>query len=669
MKIYTQFCIGLALLGALAGCGGGGGGGGSKNEVALSGSVIKGRVANAAVAAWALSASGKKASPVLAQATTQQNGNFDLPKFSLYSSSVLIETTGGTYKDEATGNQLTNPGMKALIPRASGVMSVTVTPLTHLAFACISSTGLTRGNIDKANAVVSTAFGINIATTTPVDVTDATALSIGTTQQVQYGLMLAAVSKIGFAQFIAAVSADLSLSKAEQKFSQATADLINNAITDLFNSGKLDKNNTALIAAQKALAQTIKNNTDNVIIFDPATAKAFVADVRNTALAFYNYSSGPFNPNQLQAPYNKISSEIVNKIEPQITAIINSVGWVMNTKLPVGTTVTDKSGSSITITDSGTTIRTAVVKDSTGATIATLTFTGDSLTTPSTGTIVGNIVTDKGTSTLSAQVTAATYDSQKYLTGASIYGTFTTKDPSGNVVMTCVMGSQSKPVTATFYLPVGVSNPTPQLQTVAFNGKATTTTVDITVDSLTVPAVLTNSTLNAPLPSGPVTLVGTIKALDSTGMTLTGTLIGELTNAATIKKTTFTTPTSSDFPQWSGSFIGSLVAVGSGLDISATSITAKSTTYQQTDVSLQLQRTRPNGTKFNFNATGTYYDEHKTVALVITNQDGFTLTINTARDCSFSGNVTGGGKTLASVYMLLKVPFIKYSDDYVESLF
>jgi hypothetical protein len=668
MKIYNQYFLGLVLLGALAGCGGGGGGASIKNQVALSGSVVKGPVANATVVAWGLSASGTKTAPALSQTTTLQNGTFDLPKFSLYSSSVLIETTGGTYTDETTGNQLANPGLKALIPRASGTMSIAVTPLTHLAFACISSSGLTRPNIDRANALISTAFGPNIATTTPIDVTNSLAVSAANTLQVQYGMMLAAVSKIGFAKFITAVSADLNIKNTTQQFSQTTADLIINALNTLMSDGTLNTNNATLTAAKTALIATITKNTQTPIPPDPnlVNSKAFSADLRNTVLAFYNYSGGQLSTNRLSttlgSPYNALANEIENTIQPEIAAIINSVGWVMNTKLAVGTTTTGSDGSSVTITDNGTT-RTSVVKDSSGKTIAMLTFTGDSLTTPTTGMLSGTIVTAKGTATLTAQATA-TRDAAQGLVGATLYGSFAMNDASGNATMTCTVGSQAKPVSATF---VSTTTAT-QLLTVAFNGRVTTATTDITVDSLAIPTIVRNANLNVVLPVQ-ATLTGTIKALNSTGFTLAGTLIGELTNAKDLTATSFTKPTASDFVQWDASFSGSVVAAGAGLDVSATTITAKSSVFQQIDMAMQLQRTRPDGTKFNFNVTGTYSAEHNTISLVITNQAGFTLTVKTDKTGSFSGGMTGNGTTLATIDMILNIPCIKYSDNYVESLF
>jgi hypothetical protein len=680
MKLYTQIILGLALLGALAGCGnwwsgssGGGGNNNSTNPVTVNGSVVMAPVANATVVAWGLTATGKTTTPALAQTTTLQNGTFTLPTFSLYSGSVLIKTSGGTYTDEATGSQLANPGLKALIPSAAGTMSITVTPLTQLAFTCISSSGLTRPNIARGNALISTAFGVNILTTAPVDVTNALAVSAANTMQVQYGLMLAAISKIGFATFISTVNGDLNITNTTQQFSQTTADMINNAISALISSGKVDGTNAAITTAQTALAQTIKNNTATPIppVTDPdvVKAKAFTADLRNTVLSFYNYSSGPLTTKQLNptllTPYDALACEIQTKIEPEIAAIINSVGWVLNTKLTVGTTVSNSDGTMyITITATGNTTRTATITSaSTGKTIATLTFTCDSLTKPNSGILAATVVTNNGTATLSGSATA-TYDANKNLNGATLYGTFTTVDTSGNTVMTCALGSQSNPVSATFASTSTCIN----LLTFAFNGRATTSTVDVTVSSLSVPTLVTNTNLNWQIPTQ-ATLTGTIKALDSTGFTLTGTLLGQLTNATDLTTTSFSSPKASDFVQWAASFVGSVVAAGAGLDVSATTITANTSVYQQTVLAMQLQRTRPDGTKFNFNVTGTYFAEHNTISLVITNQDGFTFTIETDRYGNFTGGMTGDGKTLATIYPILNVPCIKYSDDFIESLF
>lgn len=106
MKNYrTALAIGLALsLGALAGCSGGTnsssdtsmGGGGSGSSAPLLGSVFKGPIDNAVI--QVTDAAGN----VLASGGSQA-GVFDLSRVPLGEGVVFIQSLGGSYKDEATG--------------------------------------------------------------------------------------------------------------------------------------------------------------------------------------------------------------------------------------------------------------------------------------------------------------------------------------------------------------------------------------------------------------------------------------------------------------------------------------------------------------------------------------------------------------------------------------
>ncbi|MCM0081237.1 hypothetical protein L4X63_06520 [Geomonas sp. Red32] len=666
-RIWSVIFVALVI----AGCGGGGSSSPAPNKVNLSGLVSIGPVNKATVKAWGLDANGKK-TVAFAVATSASNGSYTLPTFE-HNGSILIETKGGTYKDTA-GATVDNPGLKAVIPSASGSVRVPVTPLTHLAFSCASSssTGLTAANIAKANATVTTAFGIDVTNTSPIDATDHDAVTAATTttQQVQYGVAIAAVSKVGMTSFLSEVKPDLL--KPTPQLSATTEEHLITAINDLVDAGTLDGTLTAITTATSTVTTTITNNANSPILVSQnanavANAKQLVTDLRNTALSFYNYTSGHGTGGMnavLLTPYNALSNEVQTKIQPELAAVVESIGWVTNfSSIPAGTTVTGPNGNTLTITDSGTT-STFTVKDPNGTTIGSGTFAADSANQPTTATINGNLTTPSGTSTVTAQLSGITWDANQNITGLSVYGSFVTKDTAGNTVMTVNLGSASNQCSAHFT--TNTATNTFYMTSLSFNGSVTSATTQIT-GSISMPSLVFNPNYNSSFPTK-ATVTGTIKALNTNGLILNGTLQGDLTNAATMARSV----TASSFPIWDASFTGSVVA-NTGLNVSTT-LTASSNTYDVVKFTVQFQRVRPDGTKFTLSGTGTYDGSSDTVTAQVTNQDGLAINLNFAKQNSggFSGNITVSTTdttTVALLYMQQSVPCIKFADNYFESVF
>lgn len=118
-----------------------------------------------------------------------------------YSGSVLLEISGGTYTDEATGiTSATIPTaapLHAVVAGASGTVSAAITPLTELAYQLAGST-LTPAAIDNANKQVAGLFKVNdITKTQPVSPAQSSLAASSTTQaQRDYTLMLATFSQV-----------------------------------------------------------------------------------------------------------------------------------------------------------------------------------------------------------------------------------------------------------------------------------------------------------------------------------------------------------------------------------------------------------------------------------------------------------------------------------------
>ena len=130
-------------------------------------------------------------------ATNIVNGEYSID-ISTYTGPVLLEATGGTYIDEATGATvpLASP-LRSIIGNATGSsVSAAITPLTELAFQDANSitAGLTSARVQDAMARVQTSFGVaDIVNTLPVD---ALSVPAGTAaERKTYALALATLSQ------------------------------------------------------------------------------------------------------------------------------------------------------------------------------------------------------------------------------------------------------------------------------------------------------------------------------------------------------------------------------------------------------------------------------------------------------------------------------------------
>lgn len=193
--------IGSPLL--LYGCGGGGGSGTvpAASGGTISGTAVKGPVGGGMVSAYAVT-NGTMGSQ-LASGTTDAQGNYHL-SIGAYSGPVMLQISGGLYKDEATGmTQTISPGdiMTAVIqPVTSGeaVTDIQVTPLTSMAQAMANNMvgGMTATNITAANMSVGKYFMVNdILHTHPMNPLVSGSSGTATRDMKMYGMAIAAMSQ------------------------------------------------------------------------------------------------------------------------------------------------------------------------------------------------------------------------------------------------------------------------------------------------------------------------------------------------------------------------------------------------------------------------------------------------------------------------------------------
>ena len=198
MKILRILLITLGLS-ILAACGGGGSA--PVTQGSISGVVTKGPVRTAQVSAYAISGGVKGAQ--IGTATTDVTGAFTM-NIGAYAGAVMLQTSGGSYTDEATGSPMSMaPGdvmtavMPAVVANAS-TNGIQVTPVTAMAQVWAQGLpgGMTDANIAAANAALGQYFSVSdILRTAPMNPLVAGSGTGASQDARNYGITLAAMSR------------------------------------------------------------------------------------------------------------------------------------------------------------------------------------------------------------------------------------------------------------------------------------------------------------------------------------------------------------------------------------------------------------------------------------------------------------------------------------------
>lgn len=147
------------------------GGGGSSIDVGsggtgISGAVTKGPLANAIVNAYGIA--GGQPGAQIGSTTTDANGNYTM-SIGAYTGPVMLQVSGGSYKDEATGSVLSMaPGdvMAAVVPSVAPgatISGIQITPVTSMAQARAQQMagGMTESNITAVNTAMGNYFSVS----------------------------------------------------------------------------------------------------------------------------------------------------------------------------------------------------------------------------------------------------------------------------------------------------------------------------------------------------------------------------------------------------------------------------------------------------------------------------------------------------------------------------
>ena len=205
LRVFLALSLLIGYMTVLFGCGGGGGGGTSPAALGttgtISGMAVKGPVNGATVTAYAIT-NGVIGMQV-ASAITDSSGNFSMT-IGDYSGPLMLQMSGGTYIDEATGATMAmSPGdiMTAVIPSVTSgetITGVQITPLTSMAWAMAKNMagGMTGANITAANSSVGAYFMVNdILHTVPMNPVVGGSGSSATQDMKNYGMAIAAISQ------------------------------------------------------------------------------------------------------------------------------------------------------------------------------------------------------------------------------------------------------------------------------------------------------------------------------------------------------------------------------------------------------------------------------------------------------------------------------------------
>jgi hypothetical protein len=167
----------------------------------ISGSAVKGPINGGTVTAYAVTNGTMGAE--LASGTTDSQGNYHI-SIGDYSGPLMLQVSGGTYTDEATGATVTMaPGdvmtvVMASVSSDATTSAIQITPLTSMAQAMAGNMagGMTDANIAAANAAISNHFQVSdIIHTRPMNPLTEGAGAGATQDMKNYGMALAAMSQ------------------------------------------------------------------------------------------------------------------------------------------------------------------------------------------------------------------------------------------------------------------------------------------------------------------------------------------------------------------------------------------------------------------------------------------------------------------------------------------
>ncbi len=688
-KLFLAISIIFCIVALLTGCGDN-----DKQEIDLTTSTLngvasKGPIKSASVKVYALEADGAKGA-LLGTATTGVDGSYSVDLGS-YTGDVVVEVSGGTYTDEATGATDTpNTLLRAALSGVSGTVSIAVTPLTEIAVQYAEDPN-TETSIDAANSLVSSMVGVNIIDTSPVDVTSVTESARATSNQLTYGLMLATMSQMmadgntpDIPALIRNITNDLIDDQKLDDTGQDLADAMNNFFANETNESGIND------SAQTPLDDAINYITENAItppdenISDLNNAKALINEFRNTILSIYNYQ-GVGMSGIVETPFANLYNELTTKIEPELISTVDRIGWIIesvNTMENETNQIFTSNNYELEITlDPNTYQASFTISDTdTDTEIDSGTIAIDDPNLPLLGSIDAVMKTENGEMTAELNYLAAFSDN--VLTGISLTGSLV--DPN-YFSINFIEGGRGLYVDITQH-PAAPEEENGELEQmlktsyptkIYLAGNITTTTARMEGE-FDIPSIVwaENSACGdnegQPRPTT-ATFEGSFEELKNnvlTGVKFIGTITGTWSNAATYDECD---PNTANIPQWQASFDGKIEAPLRPTITTFLRVTRNE--YRKAALEFNYRRTTPTNEIVSLSGTGTFDETSgdRIISATLTNQNGlkvsFSIDESKSDDEKFSGDIkTAGNIKMADIYTIEDVPMVKYIDDYLESI-
>ena len=202
----------------------------TRGGTTISGYAAKGAIRGGTVKVYSL-VDGQKATLLGTTTTNSPDGSYSV-NIGTYAGPVLIEVSGGTYMDEATGQEipLTVP-LRAALSNASGAVTAVVTPLTELAVRLAEPyDGLTIDKINNANKMISQLLG-GINTSVDIITLESPGDTASVSVEGKYGLLLAAISQMASTDSLAGVMKKLTDDLSDNKLHD-TGNVLGKALDD-----------------------------------------------------------------------------------------------------------------------------------------------------------------------------------------------------------------------------------------------------------------------------------------------------------------------------------------------------------------------------------------------------------------------------------------------------
>jgi hypothetical protein len=345
-----------AFLLSLINCGGGGGGGddgSTPSSDTVTGSLVKGYIADATITFYALNSDGSRGAQ-LGTGTTDGSGNYSVDIRPAPTGPFLAESSGGSYDDEVTSTAVTladTDHFCAVLP--AGTTQAAVTALTHM--ACLRALAVAAGEVpladavDSSNAAIANQFNLaSIISVLPVDASNSTDNNTASRDRRLYGIVLAGIAKQ--AETLGVGSFDLATALATDA-ADGTLDGLDNLvpITIPDSAVTLDPD-AALVDLQTGIDDFLGSLRNQTNLLDASVSLTATPIGINTAGKLYTTTTAL--PAWIYGEVGSVQISVNGGVEPYFCVLASGTlpaGLTLSADCTLSGTIADPGGSPTTI--------------------------------------------------------------------------------------------------------------------------------------------------------------------------------------------------------------------------------------------------------------------------------------------------------------------------------